>query len=111
MDIEDFIKQLRETDHYISTIYYEGGCYRFACLLESMFGGEVVISKEKDHAALLLNGKVYDIKGKQDPELFESPCNFDLIEMNDWSFAKYRILSIGECGNCEEPILINGNIK
>lgn len=106
MEILEFINHLRETDKYICDIYTKGGCYRLAVLLKKMYGGTVVINRDKDHAGLDHEGVVYDINGVNNWDDWDDPTDEDFKEMEHWSFANTRALSIGECQVCEEPILV-----
>ena len=107
MKILDFITKLRETDYYIAIIYTEGGCYKFAKFLRGIFGGDILIRKDKGHAALKLDDYIYDINGLlQNVDDFEFPTEEDLKEMETWTFGGNRLLSLGECEHCEEPLLV-----
>lgn len=70
LNIEEFIESVNGLDKSINTILTRGGCYRFAKLLQSMYGGELCAhysdfdgEKILDHCALLYDGRVYDING------------------------------------------------
>jgi len=102
----EFIKNLRNTDPYIKTIFTNGGCYKFANFLKTIFkDAELVINTEKDHVGVLIDGVVYDINGVADWN-FTHMTNADLEMAEKWSFAKKMMLQIGECSFCEEPIVV-----
>ena len=107
MQIEKLINELRKTDLYIETIFMQGGCYKFHLFLKSLFpDAEPMINLERDHVVTYFKGKCYDITGKVDMEgnIYLVVCDIDLVK--SWSFAKSSLLQLGECKNCEEPIVI-----
>ena len=108
MKINHFISSLRNSDEFISTIFSQGSCYKFAILLKRMYGGEIVINNEKDHAALLIDGEYYDIGNGIDGILdrYTIPTKDEIEMMRSWSFAKNYLLSVGECEFCEEQIIV-----
>ena len=106
MNILDFIHNLKKTDYYIAIIYTEGGCYKFAKFLRGIFGGDILIRKDKGHAALKVDDLVYDINGVQKEIDFKPPTEEDLKEMETWTFGGNKLLSLGECSHCEEPLLV-----
>ena len=109
MNIEEFIKELRDTDEYIRYIYTKGSCYKFHVLLSKMYKGSVpYISENKDHIITRYRGKYYDINGevkniKGYRELNES--DIDMVEK--WSFHKNNVLVLKECPYCDEPLVID----
>jgi hypothetical protein len=103
--IEAHIKQIHELDPYMSLIFTQGSCYKFASFLANYFGGEVVMTWDREHALALIHGSVYDINGIADETWFY-PSDKELKIMQSWSFAKNRFISLGKCNVCEEPILV-----
>lgn len=102
----DFIENLRKTDPYIKTIFMNGGCYKFAVFLKTIWSdSQFVINTDKDHVGLLIEGVVYDINGVADWS-FTHMTKDDLEMAEKWSFAKKMMLQIGECSFCEEPIAV-----
>lgn len=100
-----FISSLRESDRHIESLYTLGGCYRFVKLLQTVCDGVVpMINARRDHAAAMIDGKLYDITGEINQEGFCEATIADLIEMDEWSFDKHHMLAIGECPHCEEPL-------
>jgi hypothetical protein len=59
--ILDFIKSVRESFGGAEFVYTNGSCYKFARMLQSIYGGEVV--DRAAHQVLLLDGRLYDITG------------------------------------------------
>ena len=59
--ILDFIKSMRESFGGAEFVYTNGSCYKFARILQSLYGGEVV--DKAAHQVLLLDGRLYDITG------------------------------------------------
>ena len=106
MNILGFIHNLKKTDYYITIIYTEGGCYKFAKFLRGIFGGDILIRKDKGHAALKVDDLVYDINGVQNEIYFQAPTKDEIKEMETWTFGGNRLLSLGECEHCEEPLLV-----
>ena len=112
MEILTVINSLRESDEYIKTIFLEGGCYKFHLFLKALFPEcKVMINKEMDHVITEYKGKYYDIQGELDVIDFEESDfkyihNDDLDIVEGWSFSGNKVLSLGECQYCEEPILI-----
>lgn len=117
MDIEKLITSLRETDEYIKTIFSEGGCYQFHLFLKSICPtARPMLNRTKDHVITELGGVYFDINGGAEATEVYGEVNvgngryrhltkedFELVE--SWSFSKTRMLSLGECKNCEEPII------
>ena len=102
----DFIEMLRNSDPYISTIYTNGSCYKFHLILKKMYPESVpMIDEIKDHIVTEIDGVYYDINGVNNGEYYSlTDYDFDLVEK--WSFSKQRMLQIGECPVCEEPIVV-----
>ena len=107
MDINDFITRLRTSDVYIKFIYTEGGCYKFAKLLVDMYGGEVMVNKDFNHAVAYIDGKMWDINGEAKNQDDYAHPNDKLLEtMKAWSFHRQNMLKLTECPACDEPIVI-----
>lgn len=107
MDIELLINSLNETDHYIEEIFMAGGCYKFHKFLSALYQDCVpLINIEKDHVISMIHGSYYDITGKTSSIGYRAMSDDDLTLAETWSFSKTRVLSIGECVNCDEPILL-----
>lgn len=107
MDIESVIETLRESDCYIKTIFTQGGCYQFHLFLKSIVPtAEPMISEDKEHVVSLINGEYYDITGKV-CEFYDPMTKDEIKEAKTWSFSRSQFLSLGECSNCEEPLLIS----
>jgi hypothetical protein len=107
MDIEGLIFSLRATDRYVETIFSEGGCYKFHLFLAALFpGAKALINKDRDHVVTLLNDSCYDITGKVERVGYHELSADDLSLVERWSFSRTRLLSLGECPNCEEPLIV-----
>jgi len=106
MDILKIINALRETDRAIEIIYMHGSCYRFHLFLKKLFPQAMpFISNDKDHIITEINGQFFDITGEVKSDGYR-PLELDEISMVlNWSFSKSRLLSLGECPSCDEPIL------
>lgn len=107
MKIAEFIEAINDTDSVIAEVYKNGACYRFALLLEKMYPhGYIVVDYNRSHAAYLHGDGVYDIDGKQ-PNSIEWQIINELQrpEFERWSFSRNRVLAVGECPHCEEPII------
>lgn len=106
MDVLKLINSLRDTDRAIEVIYMNGSCYRFHLFLKELFPQALpLISNEKDHIITNIDGRYFDITGEVNVDGF-TPLNDDDIEMvKGWSFCKSRLLSLGDCPSCDEPIL------
>ena len=101
------ITSMRDSDGYIESIYTMGGCYQFYLILKSIFiDAEPFINKELDHVITKVNGLFYDITGEVCCDGFRPLINSDLELVSRWSFKRTMSLSIGECRECEEPILV-----
>lgn len=64
---------------------------------------------DKDHVITMINDDVnycHDITGKVSSDGYRtiSPVHLDMVK--EWSFSGRKFLSIGECRNCEEPIIV-----
>ncbi len=106
MDIENIIKSLRESDCYIEAIFTQGGCYQFHLFLKALYPkAKPMFSEDKEHVVSLIHGDYYDITGKVS-EFYDPMSQEQIKEAETWSFSRTQFLSLGECVNCEEPILI-----
>ena len=108
MNIELIIKQLRDSDRYIETIFTEGACYQFHLFLNRLWpDSEPYINESKDHVVTMINDFFYDINGiVDDEENYTLMDKCDITMAEDWSFSRTKMLQLGECAQCEEPILI-----
>jgi hypothetical protein len=99
-----FITALRQTDHYIEMIYLNGACYQLHLLLKKYVDCDPLINTEKNHVVTQFKGKLFDITGEVKGEYL--PMTEKDIEIaSGWSFNKTKMIQIGECQVCEEPIL------
>lgn len=106
MDIDFFIKSLRESDFYIRHIFLNGSCYQFYLLLSKFFPGcEPWISEEQVHIITKYNGKFYDVRGEVSSGGFRPLRQKEVKTVEKWSFQKMNSLKIGECPFCEEPLV------
>jgi hypothetical protein len=106
MDIEKIIKTLRDGDNYIETIFTQGGCYQFHLFLKSLYPhAKPMLSEDKEHVVSLIHGDYYDITGKV-IEFYDPMSQEQIKEAESWSFSRTQFLSLGECKNCEEPLLV-----
>ncbi len=48
----------------ITDVFYNGYCYYFALMLQARFGGELFFNPNLVHFAVLINGYLFDIRGK-----------------------------------------------
>ncbi len=107
MGIKELIKNLRETDSYIETIFMQGGCYKFHLFLKSLFPDSMaLINKDEDHIITRICGEYYDITGEVSDSGY---CLINKRQNNiveGWTFSGRMFLSIGECKYCEEPVLV-----
>ena len=105
MKIEQFIKELRNSDGYIEHIYTRGSCYRFHILLSKMYKGCVpYISDMKNHIITKYRGKYYDINGES-TAIGYTILSDDLIPfVENWSFHKNNLIVLDECPHCEESL-------
>lgn len=108
MKIDQFIKELRDSDGYIQHIYTKGSCYRFHILLSKMYKGCVpYISGMKNHIITKYRGKYYDINGERSCFPGYTPLTEkELSFVMNWSFHKHNLLVLKDCPHCDEPILI-----
>ena len=106
MDALKLINSLRNTDRAIEVIYMNGSCYRFHLFLKELFPQALpLINSEKDHIITNIDGRYFDITGEVGAGGFASLDGDDIEMVKDWSFCKSRLLSLGDCQNCDEPIL------
>lgn len=107
IDLPEFIEHLRKSDEYLQYIYTEGSCYKFYELLNKLFDGVVAYKNEgRSHVVSLYKGKYYDITGDvTDDEEYFICDRIDHEYMKKWSFYENNHLKVGECENCNEPIL------
>ncbi|GKW53638.1 hypothetical protein GBO14_04635 [Pseudoalteromonas shioyasakiensis] len=64
-----------------------------------------LIDEDKGHIVTLIDGTMYDITGKVNGQ-FQPLSNEDIKLAETWSFAENKYISLGECPNCEEPLLV-----
>ena len=102
-----FINALRQTDRYIEMIYMNGACYQFHLLLKTFFPeSKPYISKEKDHVITKYAGRNYDITGEVSGNWYTPMTESEIDMASGWSFHRTKVLQIGECPHCEEPIVV-----
>jgi hypothetical protein len=102
-----FINALRQTDRYIEMIYMNGACYQFHLLLKTFFPeSKPYINKEKDHVITKYAGKYYDITGEASGNWYTPMTESEIEIASEWSFHRTKVIQIGECPFCEEPIVV-----
>ncbi len=108
MIIANVIKVLRDSDRYIETIFTEGGCYQFHLFIKSLCPkAKPYITEDNEHVVTLIQGDFYDITGNvSDEQLYTAMTKSEIKEAEGWSFSRTKMLQLGECSVCEEPILI-----
>ena len=99
-----FLSALRQTDRYIEIIYLNGACYQLHLLLKKYADCEPLINSEKNHVVTKFQGKLFDITGEVKGE-YQSMTENDIEIARGWSFYRTKMIQIGECQVCEEPIL------
>jgi len=86
-----------------------GSCYRFHLFLKELFPSALpYLNDEKNHVASLIDGELYDIRGKVEEKykgLYSPLRSEDLELVQEWSFHQNMLISVGECPVCEEPIV------
>lgn len=107
----NLINSLRESDQNIEYLFMMGSCYKFHLFLKNIFEDCIpFLHVDRDHVVSKIGAKMYDIKGeiKKEHECLYAPLKDEDLDMvKKWSFNNQMILSLGECTNCEEPILVN----
>ncbi len=100
------ISSLRDADYYMKIIFVQGGCYKFHLFLKSLFPDSIpLLDEEKGHVVTLINGKMYDITGEVQG-VYHALTESDLKMVESWTFAGNKLISLGECPCCEEPIVV-----
>lgn len=106
MKIDQFIKELNDTDRYIKHIYSQGGCYRFHVLLSKLYKNTTpYIKRTRNHVITKYKNKYYDIFGEvTDISNYRefTPVDYDFV--NQWSFHKHNKIMLAECPHCDEPL-------
>jgi hypothetical protein len=75
--------------------------------LDGLFpNSKALINEERDHVVTLLNDYCYDITGKVESKGYRELSTEDLSLVESWSFSRTRLLSMGECSYCEEPLIV-----
>ncbi len=106
-DMLRFINAIRQTDQYIEMIYMNGACYQFHLLLKTFFPEcEPYISKEKDHVITKYAGRYYDITGEVSGNWYTPMTESEIDMASGWSFHRTKVIQIGECPACGEPIVV-----
>jgi hypothetical protein len=102
------IKALNKGSRYIETIFMQGGCFRFHKVLFALWPNATpYINRAKDHVITRIDGQYYDVTGYVDSTGFAPLVAEDVPLTKSWSFEKQAWLSLGECPQCEEPLLIS----
>lgn len=102
----EVIDALKDTDPYIETIYMQGGCYRFHLFLSKLFPDATPVKNERfDHIATVIGGECYDINGIVSWRYYPLSVE-EITEAEQWSFTGNSYLSLGDCPNCDEPLLV-----
>lgn len=102
----DIINNLRDADYYMQIIFMQGACYKFHLFLKSLFPNSIpLINAEKDHIVTLINDSMYDITGEVQGA-YQPLSDDDLKLVDGWTFAGNKLISLGECSCCEEPIVV-----
>lgn len=115
VDINEFLKALKESDFYIESIYTHGGCYQLYKIIKTIFPEAKPYIKDANgfcHVATLIGDSLYDINGfigyLEDYNMTFFPMTEgQKVKAEDWSFAGNNDLYFGECPVCEEPIRID----
>lgn len=106
-DMLFLINSIRETDRYIEMIYMNGACYQFHLLLKTFFPeSSPYISKEKDHVITKYAGRYYDITGEVSGNGYTPMTESEIDMASGWSFHRTKVIQIGECPACGEPIVV-----
>ena len=63
MGIEEIIRNIKKQTGKSQYYYLNGGCYKFAKMLQDSIGGEIIYLVNEAHCVLKLNGKLYDVTG------------------------------------------------
>lgn len=110
----ELIKQIRDSDEYIASIYMNGGCYQFYKILKLIYptaiGYKVKLYSDEtqfNHVITFINGSYYDIEGEVDISNLsgiEVIKEEDIAKMEKWSFSKNNFL-YKRCPHCTEEIL------
>lgn len=66
--IKELITMMRESFGGADIVYTHGSCYRFAKILQTIYGGELV--DVGGHICLKYGGKIWDIKGEVDTKSY-----------------------------------------
>lgn len=100
------INSLRETDQYLTSIYTQGGCYRFHLFLKKLWPDATPVkNKDFDHVGSVIDGVCYDINGEADWPFY--PMNSkELSQAEKWTFSGESMLLLGFCPNCDEPLVV-----
>lgn len=105
-DMLFLIDALRNTDKYIVDIFLSGGCYQFHLMLKKLNPNcEPRINKEENHIVTFFKGKNFDINGIAKGKFYPLKEHQENM-VSKWSFSKHRLIQIGECPICEEPIIV-----
>lgn len=100
------INAIRETDPNIKMIFTNGSCYRFHLFLKKIWPDAIVVTNEKcTHVGSLIDGEVYDINGIISWS-YRAMSDDEIKLAESWSFSNGRMMQIGECPACEEPIVV-----
>lgn len=106
---KDFLKTLRDSDDYISTIFLHGGCYKLYLVLKKIYpeAEPYIRTKDGGHVITKIGNSFYDIKGKVSSHrcrAYRKMTKEDMDVASKWNFAKHNWLVINDCPSCGEPI-------
>jgi len=101
------IDGLRATDPAIASVFNNGGCYQFAKYLQTLYPqGALKINLNRDHVRFAIDGMHYDIEGAHmDTRWWYEIDEQQIKQCEQWSFSKQRMIQIGECPACDEPLV------
>lgn len=87
--ILNYIIELRSSIPNSVYRYLHGDCYKLARTLVNIFGGEVYMNNQRDHAIAKIRGKYYDINGSislKHSDQYHIADNIEHKMASSWSY-------------------------
>ena len=100
MNIESFIKTIRESFHGSVRVYTSGSCYQFYLILKQVYPNAVAYY-ENDHVVTKIDNKYYDITGEVEGDFIQFSL-MALFVKTDIKNNRFGITGYIECPHCEE---------
>lgn len=62
-DVDKVIQRIKQSSNKTTHYYLNGGCYKFAKILQYYIGGDIMYLLQEEHCVLKVGDKLYDATG------------------------------------------------